>query len=162
MNILAIDPGTIQSAWLIYNADTKEPLYFNIFKNEDVLSVCEMTPCTVDRIVIEMVASYGMPVGKDVFETCVWIGRFIDRFTHNHKYALIYRKDVKMHLCNNMRAKDSNIRQAIIDRYEPIGGGATPQIGIKKQKGPLYGIKKDLWQALAVAITYSETMLKKE
>ena len=69
----------------------------------------------------------------------------------------VYRKDVKMHLCGSMRAKDTNIRQAIIDRYPASGGGKCPQIGTKKEPGPLYGVSKDIWSALAVAITYSET-----
>ena len=70
----------------------------------------------------------------------------------------VYRSEVKMKLCHSMRAKDGNIRQAIIDRYPATGGGAIPQIGTKNQPGPLYGISKDLWSALAVAITYEESL----
>ena len=71
-------------------------------------------------------------------------------------YKKIYRMDVKMYLCNNTRAKDGNIRQAIIDRYPANGGGKTPQIGTKKHPGPLYGVSKDVWSALAVAIYCAE------
>lgn len=66
-----------------------------------------------------MIASYGMPVGKEVFDTCVWIGRFIEAFDLEYEY--VYRKDEKMNLCHSMKAKDSNIRQALIDRFGPVG-----------------------------------------
>ena len=163
MNILAIDPGTLQSAWVLYDSKTKAIMGYGIENNETLLLTglfeCISRP---DRMAIEMIASYGMPVGRTVFDTCVWIGRFIERWdSHKPYYAIrVYRNDIKMFLCGSMRAKESNIRQAIIDRYEPIGGGAIPQIGTIKQPGPLYGISKDKWSAIAVAITYTETILK--
>jgi len=65
----------------------------------------------------------------------------------------LMRKTVAAHLCNTSRANDSNIRQALIDRFGP---GREKAIGTKKNPGPLYGIKKDLWSALAVAVTYAD------
>ena len=59
-----------------------------------------------------------------------------------------------MYLCNSMRAKDSNIRQAILDRYPTTGGGKCPQVGTKKEPGPLYGVSKDVWAAIGVGLTY--------
>jgi len=56
---------------------------------------------------------------------------------------------VKMHLCGQARAKDANIRQALIDRF---GGAAA--IGRKAAPGPLYGISGDVWQALGLAVTW--------
>ena len=54
-----------------------------------------------------------------------------------------YRKQIVMHHCNDARAKDKNIRQAMIDRFgEP---------GTKKNPGGTYGISKDIWSALAIA-----------
>lgn len=94
-----------------------------------------------------MIASYGMAVGKTVFETCVWIGRFkeiADFKSVDVEY--IYRKDEKMNICHSMKAKDSNIRQALIDRFGIVG--------TKKKPGWFYGFKKDIWQAYAVGITY--------
>lgn len=82
-----------------------------------------------DLLAIEMVASYGMPVGKEVFDTCVWIGRFVqenDKIGKNYYY--IYRKDEKMNICNSMKAKDSNIRQALIDRFGEVGTKKRPRL----------------------------------
>ena len=115
-----------------------------------------------------MPACYGMAVGRTVFDTCRWVGRFQDRFESKSDILshLVYRKaqnkedgieGVCMHICKNNRAKDSNVRQAIIDRYPATGGGKTPQIGTKAQPGPLYGVSADVWAALAVAITFAET-----
>jgi hypothetical protein len=62
---------------------------------------------------------------------------------------LVFRRDVKLHLCGSARAKDPNIRQALLDRFGPVG--------TKKAPGPLYGVKSHIWSALAVAVTASET-----
>jgi hypothetical protein len=100
-----------------------------------------------------MIASYGMPVGAEVFDTCVWIGRFVEAWCFTEYTSLVYRKDVKLHMCNSPRANDATIRQAVIDRF----GGKEKAIGNKKQPGPLRGVSGDVWQALALAITWSET-----
>src|SRR5699024_5972970 len=110
----------------------------------------ELPPFPGERLVVEMIASDGMPVGREVFETCLWIGRFIQAAGGAE---LVYRRDVKLHLCGSARAKDANIRQALIDRFGP---GREKAIGIKAQPGPLYGFKRDMWAALAVAVTYAD------
>jgi len=158
MKILSIDPGCTESAWLIYdNAGVKGIHSFAKQPNDQLRR--EMKPCNdhyisgqADHLAIEMVASYGMPVGKEVFETVLWIGRFIEAW--GGPFTLIYRKDVKLHLCGSVRAKDSNIRQALIDRF-----GAP---GTKGNPGATYGISKDVWSALAVAITYADRVETKE
>lgn len=145
IKILAIDPGTTQSAMIQFdgteisikqkavNAYVKDTLYYS----------------DADILVIEMIASYGMPVGKEVFETCVFIGQLIENWKltsspQGKPYVLVYRKDIKMHICGTMKAKDGNIRQALIDRFgEP---------GTKKNPGVTYGISADIWQALALAV----------
>lgn len=82
-----------------------------------------------DLLVIEMIASYGMAVGQTVFETCVWIGRFVEIASFNNiKIEYIYRKDEKMNLCHSMKAKDSNIRQALIDRFGIVGTKKNPRL----------------------------------
>jgi len=149
--VLAIDPGTTESAYVCFYDGV--PVEYAKKPNEELMHILAMF--TADEMAIEMIASYGMPVGKEVFETCVWIGRFIQEWYSLYKpYAFVYRKDVKMFLCGTPRAKDSNIRQALIDLYPRTGGGKTPQIGTKGKPGPLYGMSKDMWAALGVAHTY--------
>lgn len=155
--ILAIDPGTTQSAWCLF--DGEKVVECDIQCNQTVRAKLSCLDLSEVHIAIEMIASYGMPVGKEVFETCVWIGRFVEVSVTNCTAgcSLVYRKDVKLHLCNSARAKDGNVRQALIDRFEPTGGGKTPQIGTAKQPGPLYGVSSHVWAALAVAVTFHDT-----
>lgn len=150
--IVAIDPGNEQSAWVIYDRDHVVDAGIN--ENDAILGMIDCEWDTSTPLVIEMIASYGMPVGKEVFDTCLWIGRFMEAA---NGAELVYRKDVKMHLCGSMRAKDSNIRQALIDRFGP---GKEAAIGLKASPGPLYGFRRDMWAALAVAVTYSDTVLE--
>ena len=152
MRLLCIDPGTTESGVVIF--DGKEISFRSSgIANEEILTLFPASR-TFDHVAIEMIASYGMAVGQSTFETCVWIGRFIQALTTD--YSIIYRKDVKMWLCGSNRAKDANVRQAIIDKFPATGGGKTPQIGTKKAPGPLFGISNHAWPALAVGITYFE------
>ncbi|WP_216638788.1 hypothetical protein [Achromobacter ruhlandii] len=150
-SIYGIDPGPEESGWCVYLPEHHRVLSCGVKKNEDLLSYLQVVDHT--RIAIEMIASYGMPVGKEVFETCVWIGRFIQAISEFRTAELVYRKDVKMHLCGTTQAKDSNVRQAILDRFPRTGGGATPQIGTKAKPGPLYGVSSHAWPAIGVALT---------
>jgi len=143
MILLAIDPGNIKSAFVYYDTEKKIILHKDILQNWEIIKSIDLNE--EDQIVIEMIASYGMPVGKEVFETCVWIGRFIQAANIPESVELIYRKDEKMFLCGSMKAKDSNIRQALIDL-----------LGKEKTKG----CAKDIWSALAVAVTYAGGLKK--
>jgi len=155
MKVLAIDPGPEQSAWVMYH-DGDAITGFGIDRNRDFLEMIDDNrPWNNWYMAIEMIACYGMPVGHEVFDTCVWIGRFeqlwesmTDTFADR-----VYRRDVKLHLCNDVRAKDGNVRQALIDRY----GGKETGVGKKASPGPLYGVSKDVWAALGVAVTYADT-----
>lgn len=147
--ILAIDPGTNQSGYCYLKAGAVWES--GVVPNGDLLSMVGDSPDF--QIAIEMIASYGMAVGKDVFETCVWIGRFKQAYANPDAVRLVYRKDVKLHLCGTSKAKDANIRQALLDMFPATGGGKTPQVGTKGQPGPLFGVTSHAWSALAVAVT---------
>lgn len=153
MKILAIDPGTTKSGWCLL--DSGKPIAFGVDENLDMLDIIR-SAWNADHLAVEMIASYGMAVGREVFETCVWIGRFVENWRDPDAVKLVYRKDVKLHICGTTKAKDANIRQALIDSYPTTGGGSTPQIGTKSLPGPLYGVSSHVWPALAVAVFASE------
>jgi hypothetical protein len=150
--LLAIDPGPERSAWLV--CEDGMPTEFGIDPNGVVLAI--LGESTADDLAVEMIASYGMPVGAEIFETCVFIGRLLQLWddTHDGATSLVYRKDVKLHLCGSPRARDANVRQALIDRYGP---GKETAIGRKATPGPLYGVTSHVWSALAVAVYAADT-----
>lgn len=156
MNLIAIDPGTTKSG-VIEICDGR--IHGHIFDNED-LELYLHDAAFVEarhRCIIEMIASYGMPVGREVFETCVWIGRFMAAFGPS-KCDRMFRGDVKRHLCQSPRAKDPHVWQALLDRYGP---GKEKAVGSKKNPGPLYGITSHQRAALAVAVCWIDGIRSK-
>lgn len=150
--IFAIDPGNIESAFVIVTDDLSKVINKGKVYNEDLLDIIWQVD-KVSHVAIEGIQSYGMPVGKEVFETCYFIGRLQETFLREHgKFPLmIYRMEEKLCLCHSVKANDSNIRQALIDRFGVVG--------TKKNPGFFYGFKKDIWSAMAVATTYHDKYL---
>lgn len=147
--IIGLDPGNTQSAWVLL--ENGAPVDHGKALNDDVLAAVRSGFDPQHLLAVEMIASYGMAVGREVFETCLWIGRFVEAWNaRGGRHQLVYRMDVKRFHCNTTRANDSNIRAALIDRYGP---GRDVAVGTKRSQGPLYGIKADEWSALAVALT---------
>lgn len=159
--IFAIDPGNKESAFVIVTDDLSKVINKGKVDNEDLLDIiCLVNQVT--HVAIEGIQSYGMPVGKEVFETCYFIGRLQETFLREHgKFPLmIYRKEEKICLCHSLKANDTNIRRALIDIYAPY----TPNKGkgTKKSPGYFYGFKSDIYSALAVAHTYKKKYLDGE
>ena len=156
--ILAIDPGNMESGYVLVEHDGQE-----IRKVLDVGKVPngEIFPVLCreyQHLAIEMVAGMGMPVGQEVFDTCVWVGRFWEIALRSGGYEpkRIYRRDEKLYLCGRLSAKDKNIRQALIDRYGVVGTKANP--GFFYVNGVKFA--KDMWAAMAVAVTYFDKYIK--
>lgn len=153
--MLAIDPGTTESAFVVLGSGRTILMHGKMPNGQLLEQIADLCRSGASACSIEMIASYGMAVGREVFETCLWVGRFMDRaLPICGEVRLLYRAEVKSHLCHSQKAKDGNIRQALIDRL-----GAP---GTKKAPGPTYGISGDRWAALAVAVTAFETEAKLE
>lgn len=147
MRIIGIDPGPTESGYvfLVDGAVADSATLPNDQLRELVERECRFG---VGAVGIEQVRSYGMAVGAEVFDTCVETGRYVEAAARaGVKATLIPRMDVKMNLCHSPRAKDSNIRQALIDR-----------MGSDRKGGPLYGVKRHAWAALAVAVTLADRL----
>lgn len=151
MIILGIDPGPEQSWWVTWSSADRG-LQMIIGKGEFSNSEFPVvTGAGVDVIVIEDVQCYGMPVGREVFQTAIAIGRFEERAKNRHiPVVRVGRREIGLHFCNSTKAKAPNIRQAILDQF----GGKEKAIGYKKTPGILYGVKKHLWSALALCLWY--------
>lgn len=160
MNIMAIDPGNILSAYVIMDASTYKPLDFAKLSNSILRQLIynnnPIKPTghpVFDMIIIERVQSFGMPVGREIFETCEWVGRFTEAATiRGIPVDYITRIEEKQYICHDTRAKDSNIRQALIDRFarRDLKNGK----GTKAAPDFFYGFSKDVWQAFCVGTTY--------
>lgn len=150
MNLLAIDPGPVVSGWVLVDTATLKVLASGKESpTSEVISAVrknEIAGLPFDSVACEMIASYGMAVGAEVFDTCTRIGRIEEAWesTTGGIVRRVFRQKAKMHLCNSPRAKDANVSQALKDKLGEVGTSKSP--------GPLYGIAKHAWAALAVAV----------
>lgn len=159
MRVLAIDPGNTESAYALIDADHR-PVHFDKLPNEELRSALRYNALgqAADVTAVEMVASYGMAVGADVFETCVWIGRFVEALhvCTGRPTLLVKRHPVKLHHCRAANATDANIKQALVDRF--ACGVRNHGKGTKAEPGFFYGFKADVWQAYALAVHVADTV----
>lgn len=178
--VLAIDPGPLSSAWLVYDKERRTPLEWAYEVNDEVLISLSVRELSVSCLAIEHIQHYGrgMPVGADVFETCIWMGRFIGAFDAK-PWVLIKNPTIRACLCNNASANARQIKQALIDKFggkdKAIGGVKCPKCKRKgwvgrnhatcpvcegalwaHPPGPLHDMTEHIWSALAVAVCWSE------
>lgn len=150
--VFAIDPGNILSGYCIL--DGFSILDFGKIENPPLLQKIEaFSPeeKTKYSFVCEWIESYGMPVGQEVFHTCRWCGIFEHAWGKN--VSFLSRLQVKLALCHNVKVNDAIIRRRVLDIYGPDKSKA---VGVKKSPGPLYGVKADVWQALALGLAFQE------
>lgn len=151
--LLAIDPGTHRSAWVLFRDGV--PVDYGTKDNPDMLRWVLLL-CPDDKVVmvVEMIACYGQRVGSEVFETCVHIGRLLQ--AHRWLSHRIIRKEVTGLICPGVaKPNDASVRAALIERYGP---GKARAVGTTKQRGPLFGMKGDEWAALAVGVAWLDRL----
>ena len=163
MRVLGIDPGSTHSAYALIDSETCRPLSVGKIDNHQLRRMLRewVAEDGIDRLAIEMVESYGMAVGREVFHTCVWIGRYSEIYAHGDEAArLLGRPSVKLHHCGQRKAKDANITQALIDRFAL--GEFNCGKGTKAAPGWFHGFAADMWQAYAVAVVLADQIEGRE
>ena len=161
MYILALDPGDMESAYTVIDVQTFQTLEKGKISNIVLLSKIPdiLKEYGIKFVAIEMIKSYGMGVGDHIFETCVWIGRFLEHVVmRDFQAERIARMEEKMHICKMPQARDSNIRRALIDRFARHDKRSGK--GTIKNPDFFYGFVDDMWAAYAVGLTFIETKLK--
>lgn len=157
MKVFAIDPGPRQSAYCVLCAETLRPLDFEILPNEDLRRLIrQMDFCEDDRAAVEMLQSYGNLIGRDVLETSFWVGRFFETLVRRIQEppALVFRMEERMHICQNSRAGDAEIRRALIDRF--CDHDFRTGRGTRAAPDWFRGFRADIWAAYAVGLTAIE------
>lgn len=152
MKILAIDPGSEQSAFVLW--DTEQHCFTGegkgILNNYDLLAALPDIAFPANFGAIEMIQSYGFGVGRTTFQTCVWIGKFMHALDLQdwEGLALYGRPTIKGQIGGK---NDAEIRASLRLRYGEARKGEL-----------LEGVKKDIWAALALAVALEENPNLKE
>lgn len=158
MKYLGIDPSSIDhNGVVVWDDDTETIVYKNWCDGETVVqimrySLSPFTEAPFDQVWCETMQHMGMEVGADVFNTCFWIGEY-RRVAKDLglTFNMVTRTSIKIHHCRTNKAKDPNVRRAIIERYGYWEHGKTG-LGLKKHPGKLFGVKEDMWSGLAIAL----------
>lgn len=134
--IIAVDPGCVQSAYLILHG--KNIVSSSKLVNFELRRL--LTHMDGYRVLaIEGMQSYGLPVGREVLDTVVWIGRFIEASTAPNIWP-VFRPAVRAYFLGvtkkGVKSGDAAIRKAMLARY---GAEHT------------HGLHSDQWSALALA-----------
>lgn len=144
--VLAIDPGTTRSAWVLLDGDTvdahaKDP-------NEDVVRSIRLLRGQVAAVVIETIEPWGGFTGPPALETMRWVGRFEEAAWPTP--VTIVKRSVVLHALGVGKLPrgqaQAAVRALLIERW----GGGNPA----KRGHPLHGITDDRWSALAVAVAW--------
>jgi len=147
--VLSIDVGTIKSGYCLIEKETYKPINFGKIDNIELLKIIKEEKYNI--LIYEEFASYGMSIGESTITSITWNGRYIQSaLDRGIEYFPIFRREEKINLCGTMKAKDTNIRQALIDRFGIVG--------TKKNPGWFYGFAGDIWSAYAVGVTYLDKM----
>lgn len=158
MRLLAIDAGDIKSAYIIYDSEIKKVIEKNFLLNNDFINRIERL-CfdrKIDEAAIEKLHSMGMPVGQTTFDTIFMNGRIYELLSRNGIEAKLYpRHDIKMHLCNSTRAKDTNIRMALVNRFGEASTKKNPHDTYNELTDKIY-FGSHFWSCLAVAMYHTE------
>lgn len=147
--ILGIDPGSEETAYALMGEDYQ---VIEADKQSNDRFLDDTLPDLIDReattVVIEGIQSYGMAVGRSVFDTCYIIGEARRIAKLKQVECFIYpRPEYARAIIGGMKVKDSLIRQALMTRF----GGDKKGQALHLLKG-----NSDKRSAYAVAVYHAD------
>lgn len=148
MRIYAIDPGQTHSGVVILNDGSIDAAYPSV-DNWLIMRELELHPGDGTVLAIETMQATYCQVAQSVIDTLIWIGEFKHAW-RPRQAVLISRQRVKQLIGCSVKASDSGVRMALIER---LG-----QPGTKRKPGPTYGVTSHAWSALAVAVAAQESV----
>ena len=134
--VIAVDPGNQFSAYAeFYEGELRE---FGKRRNSELRNLLRCFKKDW-HLAIETLHPRGMPTAAEEMEMQLWAGAMIEAFCgfEEEHFTRMKRMDVKMTICGHPRAKDANIRAALIDKW----GGKEMAIGKKKNPGSTKSIQ---------------------
>lgn len=148
--VMGIDPGPTVSGWAVY--DGTDPVVCGVDGNDDVVAMVKIAqargPVT---LVIERVQNYGRNVGKSLFDTLYWSGRFAQAgYDSGHVVQRLYFMDVRQHFVGKKLARERDVWLKLVERY----GGAERAVGTRKAPGTIAHVKGHARSAFALALTW--------
>ena len=148
MSYIAIDPGTYQSG--IVRTLNGVIIEAGTYHNCSVIAMIRNR----DTVIVEWLQCYGAAIGQSVLRTAAMCGRVQQRCAHTQStYHEMTRPDVLRTLVGNTKGVTKAVcNRAVKDLYPATGGGKTPEVGIKHDRGPLWKMKGSghAWDALAL------------
>lgn len=172
MKLLAIDPGTTQSAYVMLD-EKYRILSADKVDNETMIAIIADAP-GVDVVVIEDMeprytsgdrSAAGAVMGASTIQTIKWMGQFGRQAAmRGLGVDWIFRRDERSALIPTKKNglpplppgtpahADGQIRASLIQRFARYDT-ATGK-GTKKEPDVFYGFAGDMWQAMAVGVTW--------
>ena len=162
MQILAIDPGNIESGWVIFDTGYHKvsgPAFKIIdlgkCHNEDLIDKLTYDFYNNQILVMEEMVAYGK-CGREVTDTSFWAGRMCQ--ASSAEFGLITRSKVRGHFKTRT---DAGIIEKLIERFCPE---LYVRFGSKELSRPklinaardeyFKNFKSDIWQAFALGVCW--------
>lgn len=149
MNILGIDPGSAESAYCLTRPDQTIACAGKL-PNGEFTCFLRGLAGEVSAVAIEGIQSYGMAVGREVFDTCYQIGRTLQVCEDMRIPITVYnRPEYAKAICGVGKVTDAVLRSSLMTRF-----------GGDKRGEPLNLLKgcSDKRSAFAVAIYHADIM----
>ena len=154
MKLLAIDTGNISSAYIIFCTEENRVIEKDFLENEKFIE--RILTLTFDEVAIEKIVSLGMPIGATTIDTIFFNGRLYEIFKKLKKVPFWYpRIDIKMHLCHTTRAKDTNVRTALVNRFGEPSTKKNPHNKYNELNDKIY-FGSHFWSCLGIAVYHLE------